>query len=168
MTPGGGPGRGTASFLAVLLGAAGALHLARPRTFDAIVPRALPGPARAYTLTSGVAELGVAGLLAAPRTRALGGLAAAGLFVAVFPANVQMAYDWRNAPPRRRAIALGRLPLQGVLIAQALHVAHGARDRTSSTPSREETLARIAARAAPQLPDPVAELDRARAERPGR
>lgn len=134
MTPGRRPGRGTASFLAVLLGAAGALHLARPRTFDAIVPRALPGPARAYTLASGVAELGVAGLLAAPRTRALGGLAAAGLLVAVFPANLQMAYDWRNAPPRRRAIALGRLPLQGVLIAQALHVA------------------RIAARSAPEPP----------------
>jgi len=41
----------------------------------------------------------------------------------VFPANVQMAYDWRRARPRKRAIAVGRLPLQGVLIAQALHVA---------------------------------------------
>jgi uncharacterized membrane protein len=116
-------GRRTAGFLTVLLGGAGALHLARPEPFDGIVPPALPGPARNYTYLSGAAELAVAGLLAVPRTRRLGGLAAAALFVAVFPANVQMAYDWRRARPRKRAIAYGRLPLQGVLIAQALHVA---------------------------------------------
>jgi len=115
--------RRTTAFLSALLGGAGVLHLVRPAPFDSIVPPALPGSARAYTCASGVAELGVAGLLAIPRTRRLGGLAAAALFVAVFPANVQMAYDWRHASPRRRAIALGRLPLQGVLIAQSLHVA---------------------------------------------
>ena len=118
-------GRRTAGVLATLLGAAGALHLVRPAPFDSIVPPALPGSARAYTYASGVAELGVAGLLAVPRTRRLGGLAAAALFVAVFPANLQMAHDWRHAAPRMRAIALGRLPLQGVLIGQALHVARG-------------------------------------------
>ncbi|SLM99476.1 putative membrane protein [Corynebacterium xerosis] len=106
----------------MLLGGAGILHLARPETFDGIVPRALPGRARVYTYASGAAELGVAGLLAVPSTRRLGGIAAAALFVAVFPANLQMAYDWRGARPRKRAIALGRLPLQGVLIAQARHV----------------------------------------------
>ena len=116
-------GRRTAGLLGVLLGGAGTLHMIRPEPFDAIVPTALLGPARGYTCASGVAELAVAGLLAVPRTRHLGGLAAAALFVAVFPANVQMAYDWRHARPRRRAIAFGRLPLQGVLIAQALHVA---------------------------------------------
>lgn len=115
-------GRRTAGFLAAILGGSGVLHLARPETFDGIVPRALPGPARAYTYASGVAELGVAGLLAVPRTRRLGGVAGAALFVAVFPANLQMAYDWRGAGPRKRAIALGRLPLQGVLIALARHV----------------------------------------------
>lgn len=115
--------RRTAAFLTVLLGGAGALHLARPEPFDTIVPPALPGSARAYTLASGAAELVVAGLLAAPRTRRLGGHAAVALFVAVFPANLQMAYDWRGARPRKRAIAWGRLPLQAVLIAQARHVA---------------------------------------------
>lgn len=118
-------GRRTASFLAVLLGGAGILHLARPAPFDSIVPPALPGPARAYTCASGVAELVVAGLLAIPHTRRRGGLAATALFIAVFPANLQMAYDWRHARPRKRAIALGRLPLQGLLIAQAQHVARG-------------------------------------------
>lgn len=116
-------GRRTAAFLTVLLGAAGVMHLARPEPFDSIVPRALPGPARAYTFASGAAELTVAGLLALPRTRRLGGHAATALLLAVFPANVQMAYDWRRAQPRKRTIALGRLPLQAVLIAQARHVA---------------------------------------------
>ena len=110
-------------FLGALLAGAGTLHMLRPEPFDTIVPPALPGPARGYTYASGVAELAVAGLLAVPRTRRLGGAAAAALFVAVFPANVQMAYDWRRARPRKRMIAVGRLPLQGVLIAQALHVA---------------------------------------------
>ncbi|MGO1227912.1 MAG: DoxX family protein, partial [Brachybacterium sp.] len=87
--------RKTAGCLATLLGGAGILHLARPEPFDSIVPPALPGPARTYTYASGVAELGIAGLLAVPRTRRLGGIAAAALFVAVFPANLQMAYDWR-------------------------------------------------------------------------
>lgn len=119
-------GRRTAGFLIVLLGGAGILHVARPATFDGIVPPVLPGPARAYTLASGAAELGVAGLLAVPRTRRLGGMAAAALFIAVFPANIQMAYDGRRARPRKRALVLGRLPLQGVLIAQARHVAGAA------------------------------------------
>lgn len=117
--------RKTTGFLATVLAGAGIVHFARPQPFDTIVPRALPGPARNYTYASGVAELGVAGLLAVPRTRRLGGIAAVALFVAVFPANVQMAYDWRRARPRKRAIAIGRLPLQGLLIAQALHVARG-------------------------------------------
>jgi uncharacterized membrane protein len=115
--------RRTTVFLTTLLGGAGALHFAKPEPFDSIVPPALPGPARGYTLASGAAELAVAGLLAAPRTRRLGGAAATALFIAVFPANIKMAYDWRRARPRKRAIAYGRLPLQGVLIAQALHVA---------------------------------------------
>ncbi len=119
-------GRRTAAFLGALLGGAGVMHMLRPEPFDTIVPPALPGPARGYTYASGIAELAVAGLLVVPRTRRLGGVAAAALFVAVFPANVQMAYDWRHARPRRRAIAYGRLPLQGVLIGQALHVARNA------------------------------------------
>lgn len=111
----------------LLLGAAGAVHLRAPARFDAIVPRALPGEPRTYTVVSGLAELATAGLIALPATRRLGGWAAAALFTAVFPANVQMAWDWRRASRWRRAIAYGRLPLQGVLIAQALQVARSAR-----------------------------------------
>ena len=99
------------------------MHAVRPEPFDSIVPRALPGSPRAYTYASGIAEVATAALIAVPSTRRLGGLAAAALLVAVFPANVQMAIDWRDAPPKKQAIAFGRLPLQGVLVAQALHIA---------------------------------------------
>ncbi|MGP5671562.1 DoxX family protein [Brachybacterium alimentarium] len=127
--------RKTTAFLAVLLGGAGILHLAKPAPFDAMVPHALPGEPRTYTYTyaSAVAELGVAGLLAVPCTRRAGGLAATALFVAVYPANLQMAYDWRHAEPRKRAIALARLPLQGVLIAQGLQVARASRSRAENS-----------------------------------
>lgn len=130
-----GAGRTTA-FLTTLFGAAGALHAARPEFFDRIVPPALPGPARNYTYASGAAEIGVAGLLAIPRTRRLGGVAAVALLIAVFPANVQMAHDRRHAGGAKRATALARLPLQVVLVAQAVHVARsGGAGRPGQRPS---------------------------------
>ena len=106
--------------LAVLLLAAGAAHFARPRTFDAIVPRSLPGAPRAWTYASGVAELALGAAVAAPRTRRVGALAAAGFFVAVLPANVRMALDWRDHPAPYRAAAWARVPLQVPLVCWAL------------------------------------------------
>lgn len=108
--------------LAGLLATSGVLHFVAPKPFDAIVPRGLPGSPRTWTLLSGAAELAIAAALVNPGTRRLGGLAAAGLFAAVFPANVQMAIDWRTAPPVRRAIAYGRLPLQVPLVLWGLRV----------------------------------------------
>ncbi|WP_279745194.1 hypothetical protein [Rothia aeria] len=104
------------------LGAMGVLHFIKPEHFDRIVPRALPGSARFYTYASGVAELGVAGLLALPKTRRAGALAAIALYTAVFPANVQMALDWRHRPLPERAIAYGRLPLQLPMIRRAWRI----------------------------------------------
>ncbi|WP_328461767.1 hypothetical protein OHA21_33470 [Actinoplanes sp. NBC_00393] len=115
--------RKDAASLAAFLGAMGTLHFVAPKPFDGIVPRSLPGSPRTWTYLSGVAELTVAAAVAHPRTRRAGGLAAAALFAAVFPANVRMAIDWRHAPPARRAIAYGRLPMQIPLIAWALRVA---------------------------------------------
>jgi uncharacterized membrane protein len=109
--------------LAALLAGAAVTHFAAPRPYDAIVPRGLPGSPRFWTYASGLAELTVAAAVAHPRTRRVGGLAAAGLFAAVFPANVKMAVDWRHRPPMQRAIAYGRLPLQVPLIWWALRVA---------------------------------------------
>ncbi|MBF6239243.1 DoxX family protein [Nocardia otitidiscaviarum] len=112
--------------LTVLLGVAGTMHFLAPRFFDAIVPRSLPGSARTYTYASGVAELGIAGLLATPRTRRTGGALAALLFVAVFPANVRMAADWYRDPERALPLKAGvllRLPLQVPLVTEAVKVA---------------------------------------------
>ena len=119
--------------LAALLATSGVLHFARPRPFDTIVPHRLPGRPRTWTYLSGAAELAVAAAVAHPRTRALGGLGAAGLFAAVFPANVQMAVDWRHASPGRRAVAYGRLPLQVPLVLWGLRVAR-AGQRASARP----------------------------------
>jgi uncharacterized membrane protein len=69
----------------------------------------------------------VAAAVASPRTRRAGALAAAGLFVAVFPANVQMARDWRDRPAPLRLAAYLRLPLQIPLIVWALRVSRTAR-----------------------------------------
>ncbi|WP_045742458.1 MULTISPECIES: membrane protein [Actinoplanes] len=124
--------RRDAAGLAALLATAGVLHFARPRPFDSIVPRSLPGSPRTWTYLSGAAEIAVAAAVAHPRTRRAGGLAAAALFAAVFPANVKMAVDWRHAPPARRAVAFGRLPLQVPLIVWALRASRPRPDQTSS------------------------------------
>lgn len=113
--------------LAGLLGTAGALHLVAPDFFDGMVPAELPGGPRFWTTTSGVAELGIATAVAVPRTRRLGGLAAAALFVAIFPANVKMALDWSDRSLTEGVIAYGRLPLQIPLILWALKVRRDAR-----------------------------------------
>ncbi|MBF6211105.1 hypothetical protein IU433_29410 [Nocardia puris] len=123
-----GDSRTPALALAALLFGAGILHFVMPKPFDAIVPRALPGEPRDYTYASGVAELGVAAALAAPRTRSLGGKLAALLFVAVFPANVQMAIDVSRSEKASPAFKVGtilRLPLQIPLIVAALKVGRG-------------------------------------------
>ncbi|MFD9704972.1 hypothetical protein [Lentzea sp. NPDC059081] len=112
--------------LAALLGLAGATHFSRPKYYDAIVPRALPGTPRQWTYASGAAELAVSAAVAVPRTRRLGALAAVVLFIAVFPANVKMALDFREKSPRARALAYGRLPLQIPLVAWAWKVAKAA------------------------------------------
>ncbi|MDQ0828741.1 putative membrane protein [Streptomyces achromogenes] len=111
--------------LAGLLATAGVAHFAAPRSFDATVPRALPGSPRAWTYASGVAELALAAGVALPRTRKAAALATAAFFVGVFPANVKMAWDWRHRPTALKATAVGRLPLQAPLVMWARSVANG-------------------------------------------
>lgn len=110
-----------AAVTASLLGV-GPLHFLAPKPFDAIVPPGLPGPARLWTYLSGLAEILIGLLLVVPRTRRLGGLAAASLFAAVYPANVQMAKDAEHKGPLAKALAYGRLPLQFPLIFGALKI----------------------------------------------
>lgn len=105
--------------LAGMLTAVGVLHFAAPKPFDSIVPAELPGSARFYTQASGVAELGTAALLAVPRTRRLGATAAMALFLAVFPANVNMVRLWWDKPWPMRLGAIARLPMQIPMIVAA-------------------------------------------------
>lgn len=104
--------------LAGLLAGAGSLHFLRPEPFDSIVPTVLPSP-RTFTYVSGVAELAVAAAVAHRPTRERGALAAAVLFVLVFPANVWMAFHPGEVP---RWLAVARLPLQVPLVVWALRV----------------------------------------------
>jgi uncharacterized membrane protein len=100
---------------------AGLLHFTNPDPYVNMVPRALPAPL-ALVYVSGVAEiLGGLGLIfEATRRAAAWGLVL--LFIAVFPANVNMAVN--HLPLGSRVVpswALwGRLPLQLVLIVWAL------------------------------------------------
>jgi uncharacterized membrane protein len=112
----------TARRLAVMLIGTGTLHFVAPKPFDTIVPTELPGTARFYTYASGVGEVATGALLAAPRTRRLGALAAVALFVAVFPANVNMVRLWWDKPWPMRIAALARLPLQVPMVTAALKV----------------------------------------------
>lgn len=124
-----GSGRVALLGLAGLLGTAGTAHFTSPAPFARIVPRALGRP-EPWVAASGVVELAcAAGLLARP-TRRPAALAAAVLFVAVYPANVVMAVQAlrsERAPGWYRAAATARLPLQLPLVVWALRVAAGAR-----------------------------------------
>jgi uncharacterized membrane protein len=114
--------------LAALLAASGVLHFATPEPYARIVPKGL-GDARRWVAVSGAAELACAAGLANARTRRVAALASAALFVAVFPANVQMAATaMRSDRASRgyRAGALARLPLQAPLVAWALAVSRRA------------------------------------------
>jgi uncharacterized membrane protein len=113
----------TTTGLALLFGVLGTLHFVKPEPFEQIVPRALPRK-KELVYASGAAELACAAGLLHPRTRRVAGLVSAGLLVAVFPANVQMAVDLQRKGSRpAKAIGWARLPLQIPLIRWALKAA---------------------------------------------
>lgn len=108
-----------------MLGVAGALHLLKPEPYDQLIPRRLGAP-RPWVYGSGVAEIACAAALVLPRTRRLGALASAALFVGVLPGNVTMATKALRSPrasTATRALSVARLPLQVPLVAWALDVA---------------------------------------------
>jgi uncharacterized membrane protein len=109
--------------LAAFLLGAGIMHFVNPSFFDEIVPPWVPGSARAATYASGVAEILVGlGIVFAP-TRRMALWSAAALFVAVYPANLYMAWEWRDRELSERLIAYGRLPLQIPMIWWAVALA---------------------------------------------
>ena len=102
--------------LAVVLGAMGVLHVVRPRPFEALIPRWLPGPPGAWNRAVAVAELSSAVLLVQRRTARAGGWAALGTIAGVWVANIQAAVDGgtRGVPGwlGSRQAAWLRVPLQ--------------------------------------------------------
>lgn len=106
--------------LALFVISAGVLHFLSPAFFISIVPACLSHP-QAMVATSGVAEIaGGLGLLVSA-TRRFAGVGLMLLFVAVFPANINMAIH--RLPLDGHAVApsllWGRLLLQPVFIAWA-------------------------------------------------
>jgi uncharacterized membrane protein len=101
------------------------------------VPRVLPEPTL-LVYASGVAELGCAEGLVARSTRRRAAYATAALFVAVFPANLQMALDGGLAgstgPLGSATVAWLRLPLQVPLVLWALAVARRSARRAAPRP----------------------------------
>jgi len=114
--------RTAAQRVAAMLVGIGTVHFLAPRPFDTIVPVELPGHARLYTYASGAAEVSIGALLLPRRTRRFAALAAALLFVAVFPANVNMVRLWWDKPLPMRIAALARLPLQIPMITTVLKI----------------------------------------------
>jgi len=106
--------------LAAMLLIAGIAHFIAPKSLDAIVPAFLPGNPRLWTYLSGAAEIAIGLALLAPLSmkigtisiRLLAAYAALFLFIAVYPANIKMAIDWRDRPMPYPLIAFARLPLQ--------------------------------------------------------
>ncbi len=106
--------------LGILLLVTGIGHFIFPKFLDEIVPRFLPSSARTWTYLSGAAELLIAIALLLPLSINVGGTslrliaayAALLLFIAVYPANIKMAIDWRHRALLSQLLAYGRLPLQ--------------------------------------------------------
>jgi uncharacterized membrane protein len=109
------------AILAAIMVAIGVLHFAMPAPFVSIVPASFPVP-NVLVMVSGFFEiLGGVGLLV-PRARRAASYGLVLLYLAVYPANINMALH----PELGRGIPewalLARLPLQFVLIAWALWV----------------------------------------------
>ncbi|HIW90529.1 MAG TPA: hypothetical protein H9870_02555 [Candidatus Corynebacterium avicola] len=112
--------RGLPAFWATIFGGAGVLHFALPKFFDTMVPEDLPGGQRAWTLGSGVVELGLSAAILHPTTRPKMGKPAALFLLGVLPGNVKMALDWQEnekMSPILKAGAWGRVLMQLPMIA---------------------------------------------------
>ncbi len=119
--------------LALFFIIAGANHFRTPEIYLGMMPAWLPRPEVMNEISGAAEMLGGLGLLI-PQTRRLAGWGLIALLVAVFPANLHVAWQGRmpgtNFPP----LALWlRLPFQAVLIAWVWLVALS-RQATSSPP----------------------------------
>jgi uncharacterized membrane protein len=117
--------------MGLFVGFAGIMHFASPDFFNDIVPPWLPPSEAFWTYVSGVAELVIAYLLLRSSTRRTGALAAVWLYIAVYPANLYMAWDWRDKPFSDQVVSYGRLPFQFLFIWLAWKIAQAQEDSDS-------------------------------------
>jgi uncharacterized membrane protein len=105
--------------LVVAMVGIGVAHFARPGLFVSMVPSYLPAPLT-LVLVSGFFEvLGAVGLLV-PRVRRAASYGLVLLYLAVFPANLNMALHPELFPDLPVAALWGRLPFQVLFIVWAL------------------------------------------------
>jgi uncharacterized membrane protein len=106
--------------LAIAVGLSGVMHFTSPRAYLAMMPKWLPAH-RALVLISGFFEIAGAVGLVIPATQQLAAWGLIALFIAVLPANVNMAVNrlpLAGKPVPTWALWL-RLPLQLVFIGWA-------------------------------------------------
>jgi len=106
--------------LGVFMFLAGITHFANPVFFDDIVPPWLPPSERFWTYISGLAEIAIGVAVLMPKYRKIGALASVALFIAVYPANIFMVWDWRDRTAAEQVVSWVRLPFQFVFIWIAL------------------------------------------------
>ncbi len=125
------------NLLAIFMIVAGILHFATPVPFIKIVPGFLPFPA-ALVYISGVFEILLGAGLFFPATRRLSGWGLVALFIAVYPANLNMAFNHIKLAgiPDSWWLHGIRLPFQFVLIAWAAWIARSPQDKPSRNTSR--------------------------------
>jgi uncharacterized membrane protein len=102
---------------------AGIMHFVNPQFFNDIVPPWMPPNESFWTYISGVAEIVIAIMLFRTNTRRQGAYLAVALFVAVYPANLYMTWDWRDRTASEQFVSYARLPFQFLFIWAALQIA---------------------------------------------
>ncbi|KUJ57621.1 DoxX family protein [Chryseobacterium aquaticum] len=101
--------------LAFFLILAGILHFVKPYFFMKIMPEYIPFHLKMVYI-SGLVEILCGILLLFPETQKLGAYLCILLFIAVFPANIEMARKFYLAHHKYFWLTVIRLPLQIVLI----------------------------------------------------
>ena len=124
--------------MAIMLLITGTGHFIVPGPVDQLVPEFLPADPRLWTYLSGAAEIVIALMLLAPigkkiavkSIRLWGAYGAFALFIAVFPANINMAIQWSSRDMPEPLLAYARLPLQFGLFYWALALAKDIKSKT--------------------------------------
>ena len=120
--------------MAAGLGAMGVLHLVARPTFEAMIPKWLPGDPALWNYAATAAEFGSAALLSRERTARAGGMAAFGTFAVVWVANLQHVaqggvYPGLEGPLGSPVVAWIRAPLQVPLLWWAWRIARARHDQ---------------------------------------